>query len=91
VARERPDLVLVDIRLARGSDGLTVAKEIRARFRVPAIAVTGHLTPEEAEAAGLLGLVAKPLAPERLRCVLAGAAAWLKEGAPASTQPFLRS
>jgi CheY-like chemotaxis protein len=31
VARERPDLVLVDIQLAEGSDGLAAAKEIQER------------------------------------------------------------
>ena len=89
VSRERPDLVLVDIRLARGSDGLAAAKEVQAHFQVPVIAVTGHLTPEEAEAAGLLGLVSKPLTPARLRAVLAGAAAWLERGTSAGTRPFL--
>jgi CheY-like chemotaxis protein len=33
VARERPDLVLVDVHLARGRDGLAAVKEIQERFR----------------------------------------------------------
>jgi hypothetical protein len=32
VARERPDLALVDFRLAGGSDGLAAAREIEGRF-----------------------------------------------------------
>jgi CheY-like chemotaxis protein len=44
VARKHPDLALVDVGLAGGSDGLVAAKEIQQRFAVPAIAVTGHLT-----------------------------------------------
>jgi two-component system, response regulator PdtaR len=52
VAHERPDLVVADIRLKDGSDGLAAAKEVQERFDVPAIAATGHLTAAEAEAAG---------------------------------------
>ena len=87
VARERPDLVLVDVRLADGSDGLAAAKEIQERFDIPAIAVTGHLTAAEAEAAGLLGILSKPCTSHALRAILEEAAAWLKSG---SSRPFLR-
>jgi two-component system, response regulator PdtaR len=87
VARERPDLVLVDVRLADGSDGLAAAKEIQERFGMPAIAATGHLTAAEAEAAGLLGILSKPYTSHALRAVLEGAAAWLESG---SSRPFLR-
>ena len=87
VAHERPDLVLVDIRLAGESDGLAAAQEIQERFDVPAIAATGHLTAAEAEAAGLLGILGKPYTSYALRAVLDGAAAWLNGG---SSRPFLK-
>ena len=87
VAHERPDLVLADVRLADGSDGLAAAKEIQERFDIPAIAATGHLTAAEAEAAGLLGILSKPYTSHALRAVLDGAAAWLESG---SSRPFLR-
>jgi two-component system, response regulator PdtaR len=87
VARECPDLVLVDVRLADGSDGLAAAKEIQERFGMPAIVATGHLTAAEAEAAGLLGILSKPYTTQALRAVLDGAAAWLESG---SSRPFLR-
>jgi CheY-like chemotaxis protein len=87
VARERPDLVLVDIRLAGASDGLAAAKEVQERFGIPAIAATGHLTTAEAEAAGLLGILSKPYSSFALRAVLDGTAAWLESG---SSRPFLR-
>jgi CheY-like chemotaxis protein len=86
VARERPDLALVDIRLADGSDGLAAATEIQRRFAVPAIAATGHLTVAEAEAAALLGLLSKPYTSAGLRAVLDGATEWLESG---TTRPFL--
>jgi CheY-like chemotaxis protein len=78
VARERPDLVLADIRLADGSDGLAAAKEIQERFDIPVIAATGHLTAAEAEAAGLLAILSKPYTPHTLRAVLKEAAASLE-------------
>jgi two-component system, response regulator PdtaR len=87
VARERPDLVLTDIRLAGGSDGLAAAKEVQERFDIPAIAATGHLTAADAEAAGLLGILSKPYTTQALRAVLEGAAEWLESG---SSRPFLR-
>jgi two-component system, response regulator PdtaR len=87
VAHERPDLVLADVRLADGSDGLAAAKEIQERFDIPAIAATGHLSAVEAEAAGLLGILGKPYTSYALRAVLDGAAAWLESG---SSRPFLR-
>ena len=87
VERERPDLVLADVRLKDGSDGLAAAKEIQERFDVPAMAATGHLTAAEAEAAGLLGILSKPYTPYDLRTVLDGAAVWLEGG---SSRPFLK-
>jgi CheY-like chemotaxis protein len=87
VAHQRPDLVLADVRLADGADGLAAAKEVQERFGIPAIAATGHLTPAEAEAAGLLGILSKPYTPQSLRVVVNRAAAWLESG---SSRPFLR-
>jgi two-component system, response regulator PdtaR len=81
VAREHPDLVLVDVHLADGSDGLAAAREVQARFDTPAIAATGHLAPAEAQAAGLLGTLSKPYTSHE------GASAWLESG---SSRPFLR-
>lgn len=80
VERERPDLVLVDIKLARGSDGLAAAQTVQRRFGVPAIAITAHLTAEEAEKAGLLGFLSKPFTLRRVEQTLASAAEWLERG-----------
>lgn len=40
--RSRPDLVLMDLRLARGSDGIKVAKAIRSRCGVRSLFVSAH-------------------------------------------------
>jgi two-component system, response regulator PdtaR len=86
VARERPDLALVDVRLANGSDGLAAARAIQERMGVLAIAATGHLTAAEAEAAGFLGLLSKPHTLAGLQAILDGATEWLENG---SSRPFL--
>jgi two-component system, response regulator PdtaR len=80
VVREQPDLALLDIRLADGSDGLAAAREVQERLSVPAIAVTGHLTAGEAKAADLLGLLRKPYTSAGLQAVLEGATEWLESG-----------
>ena len=86
VARERPHVALVDMRLADGSDGLAAAKEIQERFSIPAIAATGHLSAVEAQAAGLLGLLSKPYSSAGLQMVLERTIEWLESG---TTRPFL--
>jgi CheY-like chemotaxis protein len=87
VAGDRPDVVLVDVHLAGGSDGLAAAKQIQERFDIPAIVASGHLTAAEAETAGLLGILSKPYTSLALRAVLEGTAAWLESD---SGRPFLR-
>jgi two-component system, response regulator PdtaR len=86
VARERPDLAFVDIRLADGSDGLAAAQQVQELFGVPAIAATGQLTAAEAEAAELLGILSKPFTSAGLRAVLEDATEWLESG---TNRPFL--
>jgi CheY-like chemotaxis protein len=86
ITREQPQIALVDMQLADGSDGLAAAQEVQNRFGIPAIAATGHLTAVEAQAAGLLGLLSKPYTSAGLQVVLDGAAEWLESGA---SRPFL--
>ena len=61
--RERPDLVLMDIRLARGGNGVEVAASILVRWGIPSIIVSAHGdqdTRERAAAANPVGWVVKP-------------------------------
>ena len=80
VQQWRPDLALVDIQLARGSNGLDAARVIKAQHGVPAIAVTANPDEKRARKAGLLGLVPKPNASVVLPAVLLAAAEWLEKG-----------
>ena len=60
---EQPNLVLMDIRLARGGNGMEVARAILERWRIRSIFVSAHgdqKTRERAEAARPIGWVVKP-------------------------------
>jgi CheY-like chemotaxis protein len=72
----RFDLVLMDIKMPR-MDGVTAAREIRAIVgpagRVPIIALTANADPEDSVsylAAGMNGVVEKPMKPEHLLTAL---------------------
>ena len=68
--RERPDLVLMDIRLMGSRDGIDAADEISDRFGIASIFVTANTdreTRRRAEAVQPLGFLEKPLTEQRLR------------------------
>jgi two-component system cell cycle sensor histidine kinase/response regulator CckA len=64
------ELVLMDIRLDGPTDGIVAATEIRERYRLPVIFLTGqadHATLERAKAADPFGYIVKPLANATLQ------------------------
>lgn len=80
----RPDLVLMDIRLANDSDGVAAAVEIRQRFDIPSLFVSAHGDPttrKRAIAARPSGFIEKPFTPESLAVAIEAA---LKPDAPAA-------
>jgi CheY-like chemotaxis protein len=71
--RERPDVVLMDIRLVGPRDGIDAADEILSRFGIDSIFVTANTdaqTRARAAAASSLGFLEKPLTELRLRAGL---------------------
>lgn len=73
VAEKHPDLVLMDIVLRGEMDGITAAREIRARFDVPAIYVTAYCdekTLERAKDTEPYGFIIKPFSKSELRATL---------------------
>ena len=67
---ERPDVVLMDIRLIGARDGIDAAEEIRRRFGIGSIFVTANSDPQtrqRAQAVQPLGFLEKPLTEQRLR------------------------
>ena len=65
----RPDLVLMDIRLARGGDGVEAATLIRSRCGIRSLFVSAHGDPDtqsRGSAADPVGWLAKPYTPNML-------------------------
>jgi PAS domain S-box-containing protein len=63
IERERPSLVMMDIRLRGERDGVETAGEIRSRFHLPVIFVTAHadqMTLERARITEPFGYIVKP-------------------------------
>ena len=68
-AETGPDLALVDIRLTGPIDGIELACQLRERFAVPAIFLSGALdieTTERAQIAHPLGFLPKPFLPSQM-------------------------
>jgi CheY-like chemotaxis protein len=72
----KPDLVLTDISLARGSSGIDAARSIRARYDIPSIFLSAHVDARmSADIAGwAMGCLQKPCQPAKLRTTLDRAA-----------------
>jgi CheY-like chemotaxis protein len=71
--RERPDLVLMDVRLVGSRDGIDAAIEILSRFGIRSVFVTANTDPHtrrRAAAANPLGFLEKPLTLQSLRTAL---------------------
>ena len=63
VGADRPDLVLMDIRLQGAMDGIGTAREMRERFRLPVVFLTAHaesVTFQQAKEVGPYGYILKP-------------------------------
>jgi signal transduction histidine kinase len=68
--RMSPDLVLMDIRLRGGSDGVAAAQEIWRRFSIPVIFLTAYSDDEtigRAQSALPFGFIVKPYLAQQLR------------------------
>jgi hypothetical protein len=71
--RERPDLVLMDIRLSGDKDGVQAAKEIRERVDVPIVYLTAHSdrrTVERVNQTDHDGFILKPFVRRELQSTI---------------------
>ena len=76
----RPDIVLMDVELANGTDGIDAAFEIWLRWDIPSVLLTGcsdRDTLARARRARPLEILPKPVPPQQLRWTLVGASALL--------------
>ena len=74
--QQRPDVVLMDIRLIGSRDGIEAADEIRTRLGIGSIFVTANTDPhtrQRALASQPLGFLEKPLTEQRLKLGLSNA------------------
>ena len=77
-SRLRPDVVLMDIWLSGSMDGIEAAGEIRRRFDIPVVCVTGHVdeyTLKQASSTDFRYII-KPYDDEVLRLALEMAIQW---------------
>jgi CheY-like chemotaxis protein len=73
VELHKPDLVLMDITLAGGVNGIVAAVTIRGNFHVPVVFLTAHAddqTMENAVGAGAFGYVLKPFSGAGLKAAI---------------------
>ncbi len=73
IARAKPDLVLMDIKLKGGSDGIETARQAREKVEVPIIFVTAFTdegTLERAKLASPYGYIVKPFHERELRIAI---------------------
>ncbi|MFN2352360.1 MAG: PAS domain S-box protein [Kiritimatiellia bacterium] len=73
VDRLKPDLVLMDIFLSGGTDGVKAADDVRERFAIPVVYLTAYSNEEtldRAKRTAPFGFVHKPVADHELRAAL---------------------
>lgn len=73
VAETKPDLVLMDIRLQGGIDGIEAAEQIRLRFNIPVVYLTAHANDkiiERAKATEPFGYIIKPFQEKELNATI---------------------
>ena len=71
--RERPDLVIMDIRLKGKKDGIEAVREIREQVDVPVVYLTAHsdrLTVDRAKATDYDGFILKPFQRRELQATI---------------------
>jgi CheY-like chemotaxis protein len=70
----RPDLILMDVRLGRGGDGVDAARAIHTHFPVPVVFCSAYTDQPETLArmreAGAAGILSKPIMPKVLGTLL---------------------
>src|SRR5207249_1586763 len=74
VRDRRPDLVLMDIRLAGRMDGIEAADQIRAKYGLPVVYLTAHsdhATLQRAKLTEPFGYITKPFEERELRTQIA--------------------
>nr|WP_246500477.1 response regulator [Azospirillum rugosum] len=88
-ARERPDLALVDVYLAGGENGLSLARKLWEDNAVPSLLITGFDHRGEDARDFALGLLRKPVMPDALVDAVGAVGEILAGMRPSSIPPAL--
>ena len=90
IAAQKPDLLLLDINLGDGADGVQLAEKVNVKYRVPFIFVTSHSdrsTLERVKAVRPAGFIIKPFDENDLRTQIEIALARYAGNLEATTAP----
>lgn len=71
--KEKPDMIIMDIRLAGVMDGIEAAKKIQEKQYIPVIFMSGYATEyiiDKAKVVKSLGFIQKPVIKEQIRKLL---------------------
>jgi CheY-like chemotaxis protein len=68
----RPDVVLCDVRLGKGTNGLQAARQMRSELKLDVVLISG-VNPDETGEARDLQLVRKPFTQEHIRSAILAA------------------
>jgi two-component system, cell cycle response regulator DivK len=83
--KEKPDLILMDIRLREGIDGIEATKRLKAESetkKIPIVAITASVSPEDMQRAlesGCSGFIRKPIDIDELPVQVAN---YISNGCP---------
>lgn len=89
-AKHAPELILLDINLGRGADGIRIAEEVNALRPTPFLFITSHTDPatlERVKKVRPAGFIIKPFDAEDLRTQIEIALARYAASTPADMQP----
>ncbi len=72
---ERPDLIVCDYRLPRGSNGVDAIRMLRGASKIPALLISADVSsPSDEDGGNGYRLLHKPVNPKRFRALLVDAA-----------------
>ena len=88
--RHHPELALLDVHLARGSDGRDIARTLRRELGIPSIFLSAQISADEARLLDVLGLIPKPYTHDDVLRAVNDAITILRGAAvPATPSPYL--
>jgi DNA-binding NarL/FixJ family response regulator len=69
ISKDKPDLVIIDIKLKGNEDGISIAHQIKSQFDIPVVILTAYTDDETVERVyhlGAYGYLVKPYKDEKL-------------------------